>query len=423
MGSDEAWCAGYRGRVAVHVGGFATRWNTNFGSTPAPTAMNHRTHQRYPTNAQQGAGTSVTEVRTNATSGPERCNSGSRQPATLVSPSREPAASQRVSGDAPRSVKARHLLPRQAELEALKTLERFRVIRTIDVAVTCYPERTYKAALTAAQRTVRRLVKKDFIRRYRTDRFQTVYGLTKKGADWLDEHGVEASSSVRRVSDMTNPEHRLWLQFLVLCAQARGLRALTESELLAELNRGVTDLSKARQGYTTVLVQRAKGSTRRELRPDCVIFEEDGATWVEVDRSKRGSEREASLAALAGAIGRKAADEKIVRKVAVFCKTERIEQRALAVLRRLAAELAQHILIEGRQHLRETEPGTFEVWTAALKPLLGGRSQLVDMRNGHILVQRLPIWLPKVRIDSSNSHSTAGWFDENYLPYRRPGGW
>lgn len=340
-----------------------------------------------------------------------------------MAPSGVPAASRQLSSDAPKSVKARHLLPLQAELEALKTLQRFRVIRTIDVAVTCYPERTYKAALTAAQRTVRRLVKKDLIRRYRTDRFQTVYGLTKKGADWLDEQGVEASSSVRRVSDMTNPEHRLWLQFLVLCAQARGLRAMTESELLTELNRGMTDLSKARQGYTTVRVQRTQGLTSRELRPDCVIFEQDGVTWVEVDRSKRGSEREASLAALAGVIGRKAADGKVVRRVVVFCKTERIEQRALAVLRRLAEELAQHVLIEGRQQFREIDPGTFEVWTAALKPLPEGRAQLVDMCIGHVSVQRLPTWLPKVRIDSSNTHSTAGWFSENYLPYRKRGGW
>lgn len=409
--------------MAVPVGGFATRGNTHYDNTPAPTAMTPRLHQRYPKTAQQGAGTSATGLHSDATSGQGLSTPGSRQPAILGAPGKNPATSRRMSGDAPKSVKARHLLPRQAELEALKTLERFRVIRTIDVAVTCYPERTYKAALTAAQRTVRRLVKRDLIRRYRTDRFQTVYGLTKKGADWLDEQGVEASSSVRRVSDMTNPEHRLWLQFLVLCAQARGLRALTESELLTELNRGVTDVSKAHQGYMTVLVQRPQGSTKRELRPDCVIFEGDSATWVEVDRSKRGAEREASLAALAGAIGRKAADGNAVRRVVIFCKTERIEQRALAVLRRLAGELAQQVLIEGRQHLRETDPGTFDVWTAALKPLPGGRAQLVDMCVGHVIVQRLPTWLPKVRINSSNTHSTAGWFSENYLPYRKRGGW
>ena len=38
---------------------------------------------------------------------------------------------------------------------------------------------------------------------------------------------------------------------------------------------------------------------------------------------------------------------------------------------------------------------------------------------GHI-IQLLPIWLPKAGIDASNTHSLAGWFGENYLPYKRP---
>ena len=83
---------------------------------------------------------------------------------------------------------------------ALLTANRFRVIRTIDIAVCCFAERPYKAALTAGQRAVRGLVKADLLKRYRTDRFQTVYGLSQKGVAWLDEAGHDASSSVRRVS-------------------------------------------------------------------------------------------------------------------------------------------------------------------------------------------------------------------------------
>ena len=91
---------------------------------------------------------------------------------------------------------------------SLLLANRFRVIRTIDIAAACFPDRPFKAALTAAQRAVRGLVKGDLLRRYRTDRFQTVYGLTQRGVDWLVDHGYDAASSVRRVSDMTNPEHR-----------------------------------------------------------------------------------------------------------------------------------------------------------------------------------------------------------------------
>ena len=103
-------------------------------------------------------------------------------------------------------------------LRALLTANRLRVIRTIDIAVCCFFERgTYKASLTAAQRAMRGMVKADLLRRYRSDRFQTFYGISQKGVDWLEEAGHEATSSVRRASDMTNPEHRLWAQFWVLC--------------------------------------------------------------------------------------------------------------------------------------------------------------------------------------------------------------
>ena len=58
----------------------------------------------------------------------------------------------------------------------------------------------------------------------------------------------------------------------------------------------------------------------------------------------------------------------------------------------------------------------FEVWAAPEKKLKDGRNQLVDTLVGWIHVQLLPIWLPKVRIDSTNTHSMAGWFEKNYLP-------
>jgi hypothetical protein len=74
-------------------------------------------------------------------------------------------------------------LQRGIWLRALLIANRFRVIRTVDVAVRCFPERAYKASLTAAQRAVRGLVKADLLRRYRTDRFQTVYGLTQRGVE------------------------------------------------------------------------------------------------------------------------------------------------------------------------------------------------------------------------------------------------
>lgn len=146
-------------------------------------------------------------------------------------------------------------------------------------------------------------------------------------------------------------------------------------------------------------------------------------TWFEVDRSKRGAERESLLFALARAPGTKTADGSTLRRVVVFCNTERIEQRALAVLRKASEELGEKVLKEGRQHVRETGVGTFDVRTAIPQSCPGNTIKLADVLLGHSIVQRLPTRLPRVRIDSSNTHSTAGWFGENYMPYQRPGVW
>jgi len=47
-------------------------------------------------------------------------------------------------------------------------------------------------------------------------------------------------------------------------------------------------------------------------------------------------------------------------------------------------------------------------------------SWLQDQLAGHVIVQELPIWLPRVRLDGRGDWSMRGWFDDNYLPYRRP---
>lgn len=307
-------------------------------------------------------------------------------------------------------------------LRTLLMSNRFRVIRTIDVAVSCFAERNFKASLTAAQRAMRGIVKAGLLKRYRSDRFQNICGMTKKGADWLEEAGYEASASVRRVSDMTNPEHRLWAQFWTLACEARGLTAMSEQELLRSLNKDVNLGQPLIQGMLHVTTARGQKARNILLRPDAVAYEADGLTWLEVDRSKRGADREASLAALTNSVGRTLKDGSTLRRVVVFCKTERIFKRALAVVNGLAAKSNDKVLTLGRRHFRELEAGTYAVWTAVETPLLDGRTQLVDALVGHVIVQLLPIWLPKVRIDASNTHSMAGWFDENYLPYKRPAG-
>jgi hypothetical protein len=298
---------------------------------------------------------------------------------------------------------------------ALSLANRFRVIRTIDVAIACFPERPYKAALSAAQRAMRAMTKAKLLLRYRTDRFQHVYGLTVSGARWLDEHDLDASPSVRRVADMSNPEHTLWMDFITLACEARGLTARTEAEALQHLNRDRAEGRAVKQGFITVL---ARGKNRT-LRPDVLCYETDGVTWHEIDRSKRGADREAALAELTKHIGRKLATGEVLRRVVVHAKNERILKRALAILREQEkASDRPHAPTD--RTFREIDEGTFEVWTEIEQRRPDGRVGIENQHVGHVIIELLPTWLPKVRLDNKNKHPLTGWLGENYLPYRRP---
>jgi hypothetical protein len=304
---------------------------------------------------------------------------------------------------------------------ALSLANRFRVIRTIDVAACCFPERDYKASLTAAQRATRGLVKAGLIRRYRTDRFQTVYGLTQRGADWLHDLDDEAAASVRRVSDMSNPEHRLWSQFLVLTAEARGLRAWTEGELMQRLATIRAGKGETARGLLQLKPTTTSGARTKALRPDALLSEPDGATWLEVDRSARGSDRAADLRGLVLSVGGGLADGQVLRRVVVFTRTERIRRRVLAALKKVAEQGEHAALVKGRRQLKQTPDGSFEVWLTEDRLYGDRRRSLVDRLAGHVVVQELPVWLPKLRLDGRGESSTKGWLGENYLPYRRPG--
>ena len=303
---------------------------------------------------------------------------------------------------------------------SLLLVDRFRVIRTIDIAVHCFAERPFKAALSAAQRAVRGMVKAHLLARYRTDRFMTVYGLTQVGVQWLEDRGFEASASVRRVTDMTNPEHRLWSQFLTLCAEARGLQAMTEQELLLALNRDTKPEQSPLQGLLHVTTRSAGKRHHLTLRPDALALEPDGITWFEVDRSARGSDRAASLRALVLSMGARTTLEQPLRRVVVFSRTSRIHQRVMATLDGLVKDSAAVGLMEGRRQLKLLEAGCYEVHQTVEVKLRDGRTRLQYRLAGHVMVQELPIWLPRVRLDGRGDWSMRGWFDDNYLPYRRP---
>lgn len=354
---------------------------------------------------------------TTAIQGPAPSGVVAQQPVTLNDASQGPEKAPPPS----RGMAARvhsSILKERIRIRALGLANRFRVIRTIDVAVACFAERPFKAALTAAQRAMRGMVKDKLLRRYRTDRFQTTYAISVLGVRWLEERGIGSVASVRRVADMSNPEHRLWSQFLTLCCEVRGLKAYTEQELMVFLAKSSGAEQGSAKGLLAVSVQMSRGAKNLELRPDAVAVE-DGVTWLEVDRSARGANRAASLRALILAMGRNTRLGEPLRRVIVLTRTPRIQNRVVATLDALVRDSNSFSLMEGRRVLVPCGPGAYEVIRTQEEVLGDGRTRLVDSIAGHVIVQPLPVWLPKVRMDGRGGHAVDGWFDENYLPYRR----
>ncbi len=70
--------------------------------------------------------------------------------------------------------------------------------------------------------------------------------------------------------------------------------------------------------------------------------------------------------------------------------------------------------------LRRVQDGVYEVWGERRITHGDGRTSMALALRGHVVIQMLPLNLPKFRLDERNVASTAGWFCDNYLPYVRP---
>lgn len=200
-----------------------------------------------------------------------------------------------ASSKAPRPVTRNQAAPaprtaqRLNRLRALRLVNRFRQLRTIDLAAGLFPEREFKAALSAVQRLTKTLVAEKMLLRYRSLSGQTFYGLGEPGARWLRQNGNESDSDVTasasRACEKTNPEHDLWAAFITLCCEARGLWALSEKELLPHL------IGADFRSRSQVLVVSDERGKPKGLMPDALAHDGQNLVWVELDRSERGSAR------------------------------------------------------------------------------------------------------------------------------------
>lgn len=354
-----------------------------------------------------------------------------------VAKGRNPVVDTSGLATAKRCVEARKELPGpralqlQNRVRALRLMNRFRQLRAIDLAAGLFPEREFKAALSAAQRLIKGLVAHRMLLRYRSLSGQTYYALGEAGARWLRQNGdasdVDALASASRASDRTNPEHDLWSAFAVLACEHRGLRALTEKEFLPSLFVG-RDLRK-RSHALAVLDERGQ---EKGLVPDAIA--DDGrknVVWIEIDRSERGAGRLADLVALVGRCGADVylgSDHPLgtlpLRHIVVLCKTERILRRHISHLtgRNAANGLPRVRTLGGEPALRHIAPGVFDVMRDVERKLPDGRIALDCKAEGRVHFQLLPTWLPSFSYRPGSRHD--GWFCDGYLPFKNlPDGW
>lgn len=315
---------------------------------------------------------------------------------------------------------------------AMDMIDRFRYARTLDLAVTCFAERPFPAAIAAAQRAMRSLKADGLIAEYVTDRHQHIYALSKAGAHWLNVRaGGYATASTKHASELTNPEHTLWSNFFQSCCEQRGLPALTEKTFLDGLR------SNAKNPAGGLLVIRNHTGSTKSLRPDVLAHDGRGAVWFEIDRSSRGSGRKQDLGFLFQSVG-SGLSQKVdtvsdnvmfVSHAVICCLTPAIMRTARRIFleshpsfKEPAAAMMSNMTIKraSRLALDTADAAVYEVWAmrrlAQPKNGFGVEPFII----GHVTVQLLPTWLPSFRTGATgNSDKARGWFEENYLPYAR----
>ena len=122
----------------------------------------------------------------------------------------------------------------RASLDALLLMDRLRFVRTLDLAFHLYASRSFTAALAAANNLMKRLMRNGFVSAHNTRvGGMRIYGIAQPGVNFLRDHTGHEAKAHRSLKDIKNPEHRLWANLIVITAEARGLTAMTEREVLA----------------------------------------------------------------------------------------------------------------------------------------------------------------------------------------------
>jgi hypothetical protein len=300
----------------------------------------------------------------------------------------------------------------QASLKALMLMDRLRFIRTLDIAFHLYANRTFTAALAAANNLLKRLTRNGFVNAH-TARVGglRIYGISQRGVNLLRDHTGYEAKAHRSLRDVKNPEHRLWSNLIVVAAEARGLSGMTESEVLRfERNAGevVSDGGGGERviprKLLTVANQKKPGE-RKGLTPDALLtYGTDRRVWLEIDTSKRSSARTGELKSLVRSISTILGGGSVLSRIVFFAKERRSYTHIFGVLRKQSEESIER----ASTYLSPTKhEGTFDAWyrPSISEDRPGQTAQ--DRRCGVVQV----LMLPDIR------GKGEGWYDQDWLPF------
>lgn len=125
------------------------------------------------------------------------------------------------------------LVQRANTLKALRLAQRHGYVRAHELALGLFPDRTFSAAASAAQRVLHSCIKAKVLQRRQMPNGERIYGVTTTGARMLRAEGVgPEESTLKALREASHVEHRSWSTRICLHAEARGAKALGERELL-----------------------------------------------------------------------------------------------------------------------------------------------------------------------------------------------
>lgn len=304
----------------------------------------------------------------------------------------------------------------QACLDALRLMDRLRFVRTLDLAFHLYADRTFTAALAAANNLMKRLVRNGCVQAHTTRvGGMRIYGIAQRGVNFLRDHTGYEGRAHRSLRDVKHPEHRLWANLVVITAEARGLAAMTEREVLAFEHEAGEVVAGERGKERTIpkkllcITDVREPGRKRSLTPDVLLQQGRDRIWGEIDTSKRSSGRIRDLLSLASRVGTKLSDGTRLARVVVLTKERRFYTHVSGVFARKAGERIERAATYVKPAAEES---VFEVWyRPSIAEDEAGRPA-EDRQVGWVQVQMLP----DIRDQGQ------GWYDQNWLPYAKAGG-